>query len=561
MRKNELDRVPWGWAVAVMLATCIPYLVVWFPTPLQHFFPLVLFNSDDHGVYFAWMRQAEDGKLLFRNLFTNEPQRGIYLHAYFLALGQLARLPGIDIPLAYHLGRLLFGVVTLVLVHRLAALFTEDRFERGCIFWTTALSGGLGWLFWRDREIQGAPVDVWQPEALTFPSLYMNGLFSVSFALMLGFVICLLLAETRGVRWAVGAGLCGLVLGNIHSYDVIHLALVWCAYLAAKGIVLRRFPTREFGLACVAGLLTLPSVAHMAWFYQTEPVFKARADTATWSPHPLKYVLGYGLLIPLAVWGARLLARRGTGPEQGSEEWDTRRLLPLAWAIAGITAAYLPFAFQRKMIMGYHFPLALLAGLALAELARRAAPKLRLSAARGPVLVAGLCVAVLAVSNVRYLVRDVHLAFTEGVTSTGIHPVYWQEGLIRAFRWMGKNTGEDAVLLTFPLNGVMAPAFSGRTVYAGHWGETPAFEEKVREGRAFYGGRWNSAERLLFLRDRGITHVLVGRMERQIAEMSRRGTPLSHEPFLRPVFREGETVLFEVIDPTEAAAPGSPAAP
>ena len=546
--KHELGRAS-VWALGVMLVTCLPYLIVWFPTPLQHEFPWILFNSDDHGVYFAWMRQAVDGKVLFRNLFTTEPQRGIYLHAYFLALGQLARIPGLDVPLAYHLGRLIFGALTLVLVYRLGALFTDDRFERGCIFWTTALSAGLGWLFWFDEEIQRGPVDVWQSEALTFPSLYVNGLFCVSLALMLGFVICLLLAETRGRGWAVLAGLCGLVLGNIHSYDVIHLALLWFGYLGARWALYRRFPAHEFQLAVIAGLITLPSVAHMAWFYMTEPTFKARADTATWSPHPIKYLLGYGLLVPLAVWGWRFLRTR-MKPVPACEAIAPNRahlLLPLAWSITGIVAAYLPFAFQRKMIMGYHLPLALLAGLAVAELARRVAAKV--PALRSSAVAAGLCVALLSLSNVRFLIRDVVMAREKNVTSTGVHPVYWPESDLNAFRWMHENTGPNVVLFTYPLNGVMAPSYSDRTIYAGHWGETPGFEQKVKyEAGPFFNGRWTSTQRLEFLRSRGITHVLLGRLERMLAKPGR-GTSLASEPFLRPVFEQGETILFEVVSP------------
>src|SRR5204863_6977141 len=135
-----------GWGAALMLLTCLPYLWVAACTPPQFVFPGILFNSDDHGVYFAWMRQARDGHLLFRNLYSTESQRGIYLQVFFLLLGCLSRLPGMDIPLAYHVGRVLCGTGVLLLVYRLAAFYTPDTFVRRTIFWTTALAGGLGWL-------------------------------------------------------------------------------------------------------------------------------------------------------------------------------------------------------------------------------------------------------------------------------------------------------------------------------------------------------------------------------------------------------------------------------
>jgi hypothetical protein len=549
-----------------MLLTCLPYGIVWFYLPLNHVFPGILFNSDDHGVYFAWMRQAQDGQLLFRNLFTTEPQRGVYFHAYFLLLGWLSRLPGLDIPLAYHLGRLVCGTVTLALVYRLGAFFTADVFSRRCIFWVTALSAGLGWLFWLDSARPMAPVDVWQPEAVTFASLYTNGLFAVSLALMLGVVVCLLLAETRGWRWAAGAGLCGLLLGNVHSYDVIHLAVVWAAYLLLRWAVSRRFPARETGFALLAAAVASPSVLYMAWLYLAEPVFRSRADIETISGPIRLYLLGYGLLVPLALWGAALLwpseRRRdeeNTGTaititnydhdyEKGrTETWDRRPetdlrfLLPIAWFLMGLIPAYLPFAFQRKMIMGYHLPVALLAGLALAELARRLAGSVGRPKAAS--LVAGAVVAVLSVSNVRYMWRDVQVALTEQVTSTGAHPVYWPDSDIRAFEWAGRQPGPGA-LMALPFNGVLAPAYSGRPVYAGHWGETPRFGLRVRESVAFYRGDWSSEERHRFLTKNAIRWVVLSPLERaSVRDVVR---PLETEPFLRPVFTEGDTTVFEV---------------
>ncbi len=606
MSKREIQYAVGG-SVAVMLATCIPYLIVWWPTPQDMVFPWVLFNSDDHGVYFAWMRQAADGQLLFRNLFTTDPQRGIYLHSYFLLLGWLSRLTGLEIPLAYHVGRFFFGALTLVLVYRLAALFAEEVRTRRIIFWVTALSSGLGWVGWTHTVSQSHPVDTWQPEALIFPSLYVNGLFCVSLALMLGVVICLLLAErapnSSGWKWAVGAGLCGLALGNIHSYDVIHLTLAWVFYLVGKGVLQRRVPVLELKLALLAAAVALPSVAHMAWLYKTEPVFQARADTATLSPAPHLYLLGFGLLVPLAAWGGWLILRGGEPwkpelrkrlwagapihaiwsitaavllSETGHRNWvwivpvalwgvvlffskklpwsdrNARVLLPVAWVLAGIAAAYLPFAFQRKMVMGTHLPLALLAGLAVADLAGRAAAGFKRPGA-APVF-AALAVLALLPTNFLFLYRDVHLARTEGRTSTGTHPVYWPASDQRAWQWLHKNAPPGAALLTFPFNGVMAPASTGRPVYAGHWGETPNFKDRIPEAVKLYWGPWTPGERKTFLQQHGIRYVLFGPIEQRwvVPYASEGGYPpavvsIPRDPNLRPVFKEGETTLYEVL--------------
>ena len=58
-----------------------------------------------------WDIASPSSTLAFRA--APERQRGVYFHLYFLLLGWLSRVPGLDIPLAYHLGRLFFGALTL----------------------------------------------------------------------------------------------------------------------------------------------------------------------------------------------------------------------------------------------------------------------------------------------------------------------------------------------------------------------------------------------------------------------------------------------------------------
>lgn len=529
-----------------MALSTVPYLVVWWFTPLEGFFPGVLYTADDHGVYFSWMRQAADGRLLLRNLFTTEPQHGAHFHLLFLLLGWLSRFPGLDIPSAYHLGRVLFGIVALVLVYRLAAFFTADVFARRCVFWVTALGSGLGWLFWQQRtDPAAAPVDVWQAEALVPTSLYVNAMYGAALALMLGFVLCLLLAERHGGRWTLGAGLCGLVLGNVHSYDVIHLAAAWSAYLLLRWLVTRRFPVRPVGQAALAGVAASPSVLYMAWLYTADPVFRSRADTATLSYSVVSYLLGFGLMIPLAAWGSVRLWK-------AKDELAGRpeRLLPPAWAVAGLLVAYAPFAFQRKMIMGTHLALGLAAGLAVAALA-----ELR---PRRRALAAALLIAGLSITTLRWPIRDVQMALNRNLTSTQQHPAYWPLSDIQAFEWIHAHTPPDAALLTYPPNGMLAPAYSGRRVWAGHWGETPNYNrERFATADAFYWGTMTSAERAAFLRENGIDYVVESSFEQDYPALSaerRRAAgrpvgprrPLAGEPFLSPVFRKGDTTVYEV---------------
>src|SRR5262249_16355960 len=158
-----------------------------------------------------------------------------------------------------------------------------DVATRRVAFWFTAFSAGFGWLFPLQKPVEQSVVDLWQPESVTFLCLYVNGLFCAALALMVGLYLLLLGPEdqdaTAGWGRVAGAGLLGLVLGNIHSYDVITVTGVWAAYVAVRGIAARRFPTRTVVDACVAGLVALPSTLYQYYLYRTDPVFHLRAET------------------------------------------------------------------------------------------------------------------------------------------------------------------------------------------------------------------------------------------------------------------------------------------
>jgi hypothetical protein len=105
---------------------------------------------------------------------------------------------------------------------------------------------------------------------------------------------------------------------------------------------------------------------------------------------------------------------------------------------------------------------------------------------------------------------------------------------------------------------MLAPAYSGRRVWAGHWGETPRYDaSRFARANAFYWGTMSSAERAAFLRENGLGYVVESSVEQEYvnawAEARRQAgqpvparRPLSAEPFLEPVFHEAQTTVYQV---------------
>jgi len=498
-----------------MAVTLIPYL--WGATltgarPALGVFSWFTFNTTDHCVYLSWMRQAADGHFFQHNLFTTEPQSGYQFNLFFLALGLISRITHLSTTCVYQLARLGFGAALLRAVWWLLELLVSERRARIAAFWVVCFSAGLGWIpgLWEMGLVRG-PVDSWQPEAVTFLSVYLFPLFSVSMLLMAGVLGWLLAALRSGsLRHAAYAGLCGLLLGNIHTYDVITLMAVWGAFLVVRAIVERRLVTRALGQAAIAGALTALSTGYMAWLLKTEAVFAKRAAVPTFSPSLWMVILGFGLVLALAVVGAVWVKCRPAF--QSSGRGDSRAFL-IVWAVANVAVSYLPVAFQRKMLMGAHLPLAILAGVALATLLTRVPAR-----ARGLALAGSI--AALSLTNVRFVLRDM----AELPQNQGPVRAYMYRGEAAALDWIRQHTPAGAPVQPLPWVSLhprtgafgffdntvacFTPGLTGHPVNAGHWGETPDFPRAMNLWATFQKPDTPEDWRRDFLLRTGVRYVL-----------------------------------------------------
>lgn len=521
----------WLYAAAVLAATTLPYIFGWFlqgARPELGRFSWLAFNLDDGCVYLSWLRQAADGSVFQRNLFTTEPQIGRQVNLFFLALGTAARITRLPTIAVWHIARIGLGIAFLGLVYRLLQrTILEPRAQRAA-FLLVCCSAGLGWMpgFWHDTGIQG-PVDVWQPEAITFLSLYLNPLFVAAQLLMVAALLFLLQAheEWPSVRSALGAGLCGFLLGNIHTYDVITLAAVWLAFLVVQTARNRRMKSAWWMPAMLAALPTALSTGYTAYLLRAERVFAQRAEVPTLSAPVTDVLFGYGLVFLLAVIGAAGIVTRGRrGPFLHRYLTEEGAWLLGVWAVAGLFLPYAPVAFQRKLIMGEHLPLAALAGAGVAILLARVGER------RFAVLL-GSVVAATSVTNVRFMLRDAR-AFEQNRAQSGIQRPYLYAGEAAALDWVRRNTPagsaiqplpwvtvtpEGQVAVTDTTVAAFAPGLTGHPVNAGHWGETPNFAAAIGQWRQFLLPTTPDDNRIRLLRSTGVRYLLFTQKHEDVA--------------------------------------------
>lgn len=469
--KAERSEFKWAvmWAIIIVLLSSLPYIWGYFITPGGYSFTGLTHNIDDGAVYLSWMRQAADGHFFQRNLFTSEPQPARQFNVLFLAMGWCAAICHLPLIAVFHLFRIVSGIVLILCLWQFSKLFLSDEASRRLFIPLVGLSAGIGWMF-PNASAPTGPVDIWQPEAITFLSIYLNPLFLAGLLLMVGALYWLELSGREGKpRYAVYAGIHLLILGNVHTYDVLTVACIWTGVIIYGFISKSDRPNwwRTVKLSTLAAIIAAPSIAYQFWVYLGDPIFRARANTPISSPPLLSFILGYGILFVGAVAAVWMLKK--------NKIINSAVSLPIVWSIAGFAIPYIPIAQQRKLVMGLHIPLCILCAYALSLLMTRIPPIIsRLTLA--------LIIAITAISNVNFTVNDMTL-LTQGRTVTH-YPAYISHHQIAALHYLRQHAKPGDTVFAAPTFSLFVPAFAGVQVYYGHWSETPDYSGKLADWAA-----------------------------------------------------------------------------
>src|SRR5258706_6103302 len=373
IRRREWRNV-FLFALAVMLLTTLPYLVGAEAQRADRRFGWFTFGYIDGNSYLAKMRQGAVDGWQFHIVYTPEPHDGAVLFTPYLAAGKLASL--IAAPsspafvdamlLVFHVSRIVFGILLILVVYRFLAVFLVKRSLRWLALVLVTLGGGLGWLLvmlGQKDWLGSLPIDILLPEGYTAYLLYGLPHLSLARAAMLGGLLLTFHAVTllSPRQWSpvmLAAGLCWLVMGLCVPFYIAVLFAILGAWGLAALIRFKRFPTSLFVRCVVGALVPLPYLLYNVYVFATNPVLASwGAQNVLPTPSPLHFLPGYGLLAILALPAFRWAWQRSLH--------QTAYLLLPAWVIAAPLMAYLPIAVQRRLLEGFFVPLCILAVMGL----------------------------------------------------------------------------------------------------------------------------------------------------------------------------------------------------
>ncbi len=526
---RRVTRREWMWAMAVagliVAASTLPYLAGYLAQTPDLRFGGALLDRVDYHSHLAKMWQGYRGAWRYRLLFTSEAHEGAYLQTFYVALGHLARLSGLGLPLTYQLARVVCGFLMLVVLYRFIAHFIEPVRVRQVAFLLATAASGLGWL----TEIVAptppggvSPMDFWLLDGFTYLAVLTVPHFSAAIGLLL-LIYLLLLRRAEGPRlWEAGLAIvASLALGLIHPYALLLADLLPVLYWGAGALRARRVNRRGLATVAAMGAAQAPLLAYDLWVFRTQPVFAAwSAQNVTLSPPLPVYLWGYGVLLALGAVGVVTWVRQN-GPELA---------FPVLWVGLVAVLVYLPWNLQRRFLEGVQVPLGLLAGVGLAQITDGG-----WQMARGKRLALALAVALAAMSNL-YLTAGLTMA--AGARAPAL---FWPADVLAGVDWLGENTSwEETVLSSFEV-GNLIPARIGHRVVLGHWIETLDYGEKREAVARFFAAATPDAERQRLLERYGVAYVFHGPYERALG-----GFDPAQADYLSPIFTEHDVRIYRV---------------
>lgn len=515
-------------SVATALSSVIPHAYQALTVPPGEVFTGCVESVDDQNAYLTRVEQVRQGQLFVRDLATAEETPLELANPPWLIIGLVARMLPLPTAVTYQAVRVLWAFGYLLLVWLLVRAFFRRSEPRRFAFVIAALGSGLGWLADAVNALAGRAVILsadLMPELWGYHSLQLPH-FILAEALIVLLVLVLLRAWRRpGPLLGPAAFAVAALLVYIHPFDVAVFApllvghLVLCRILRCEG-------GRHTGvnLWAVAGMIA--PAAFYWWELHSDPVVAAwNAQNVLRSPSPLSYLLGLGIVLPLAIVGPRMLRERG---RRGADAWLII-LWPLVTAVA--VYSYPLLTFERRCVEGVHLPLALLAGIAVSDwLVPGLRHRLRgWSERRATLLALVIVLAGILPTNVKLIVDD-------ATNREPRIPADWLKG----FAWVDAHTPPDARVFTSHRVGSFLTRYALRQVHYGHWQLTIDVDRKRELAERFFAADTPDSERLAILRAAGCGWVAAGRTQ---------AGHLGEVPGLSVAHDAGDLVILRLDDP------------
>ena len=511
--------------VAFLTLTAVPYLLAAVRSPDSAHFTSLLYNPYDQSWYLTTQRSAAE-RLERANRSTTELNAPALVAPLYPAGGLITRLTGWSHMFVYHLPRVLAALALPLLAWWFFRLCLAPMWRLSILATVISLFSVGAWSLLGGVP---SPVVAAAADAVTESNVLLSTIiyphFAVAQAGLLLLFISLLLALRGRWRQSIPVSAAGsLGVSLTHAFMVVPFFMCTGVIVA---VLLARSKVRGLGLtpvllniaplataALVAGPFLIRLRGESLRFAQLEGESFPRTPPGPW----WSWLLGYGALVPLALLGVIVLARRRP---------VTEALLLIVWLAVQAPLVWLLPPFQRRYSEGLVFPLVGLASFGLVRISAlfRASPNAVMAFVVGALAV-GATVASFRIGFTGFYLDDDRRA-----VATRLEKV-------------------DVVLAGDEMSWIL-PAQSSATAYLGRDAETIANTAKLAE-RAQFAARPRSLAAIEWLEERGINTLVVELGDRSFDPAGGLASPC-----YQLTFERGQERIYRV-QPQCRTAPGGP---
>lgn len=505
---RPLKRWLWGFALLTILVTTIPYLIGFAKAGSDWVFTGFVFGVEDGNSYIAKMLSGATGDWLFRTPYTTQPQNGFLAFLPYILLGKLAGGGALHEQLValFHLFRVAGVILYVFATYDFCRIFLhEERWQR----WAVALAtfgGGLGWLSIFGLKTGGyeqLPLDFYSPETFGFLGVFGLPHLAVARALLLwGLAGFLTQPREKPFLHGLKTGILWLALGFMQPLTVVCAWAVIAASLALSWIWLRasrldrEMLREEIGrwrmrlwTGCGMGLVSAPVAIYNFLSFSLDPFLKGWSQqNLILSPPVVDYVLAYGLIAPLAIWGAIQAWQR--------KEWHWA--LPIAWILIFPLLAYFPYPLQRRLPEGVWVAWVVTGLFGLKGLGRKW---------QRPLTV------ILASS---FLSTLLFFSGSIGSVMKPAEPLFQPRAKVTAYEYLAGEATSFAGVLSSYSTGNSLPAWAPLHVVIGHGPESVNLAGLEPQVKAFFASSGTDAQRVQFLKEQRVRYVFYGPAEKAL---------------------------------------------
>lgn len=518
---------------ALLLLTNIPLLYGYLNQGARLKFMGIVAGLRDTNIHFMMMMQGDGSSPILENYFRPGEPNAIYHGFFWFFLGKLACWFGISNLAAYHTTRVLATIVFVPTIYLLLSHFLESTAERLSAAVVICFGAGAGWVMMMWYHLHGnlsfLPSDIGNPEASSFFTLMTFPHLSVALILI---SLCMMniwsAVEHQKIMPAVFAGACGLLLGFVHTFNIVVLGFALVIFLLIS--ILTRQRKSPVKAIVVFGSMSVWPLAYYAYIMLTRPGILP-ADVIR-SPTPLAYLIGFAPLVLAAAIRIGFLWRART-----VEQSD---LFLLSWVVASFVLLYsYPIILQEaRAVLGLQLPLAV---LAVRAIFRDILPALGLDwnrqnhrKQRALALIIVTLFIVLTLPSTFYNVVDRTgrlKKYPELFSLT--HDEY------EALTHLSDVEGKGVVLSGERVGIYVPPIAHKRAWWSGQYSH-PSYGRHMAEATAFFNKSTTDEDRYDMLRSHDIQFIFYGERERLLGEFRP-----SDADYLNIVFRTETVEVYE----------------